>query len=180
MIVYEPLIAHDYECINCHDDEDYEVFNEFDGSPRLETWRPIKVNRGPADERQKGLPSDFPWLISAVLVMRKRAVDTLQDILHAHGEVLPLATDDGVELFAFNARTVDALDEAQASIVRFPSSNRIMYIEQVAFIEPKIRGLDIFRLPHRASPTYVGQRFVDRVKSAKLVGLDLDEVWSSE
>ena len=179
MIIYQPLIEHDYECLNCCDYRDYEIFNMFDGSPRLETWRPIRVNSGPADEGQKGLPSDFPWLVSHVLVMRKQAILALRDILDTHGELLPLVTDDDAELFAFNARTVDALDETRSSIVRFPDSNRVMDIEQVAFVDSKIRGLDIFRLPYRAMPTYVSEYFVNRVNDAKLVGLEFEKVWSS-
>lgn len=180
MIIYEPVGEDDYECLNCDISDDYEVFRNFDGSSRIKTWRPIKVRSHPADQSQKGLPCDFPWLGSDVLVMRKRAVLALRDILDAHGELLPLVLPDGVELQAFNARTVDALDEPQSNIMRVPNTNRIMYIKRVAFIEANIRGLDIFRLPHRASPTYVSQRFVDRVESAELVGLEFDRVWSSE
>ncbi|MEM9493164.1 MAG: DUF1629 domain-containing protein, partial [Myxococcota bacterium] len=53
---------------------------------------------------------------------------------------------------------------------------RIMDIERPAFIESAVRGLDIFRLPYRAMPTYVSQGFVDRVASAGLVGLEFDKV----
>ena len=74
---------------------------------------------------------------------------------------------------------VDALDQAQSSVIKVPGTDRIMYITEVAFIEEAIRDIDIFRLPHRASPTYVSQRFVDRVKAAGLVGLEFKMVWSS-
>ena len=39
-----------------------------------------------------------------------------------------------------------------------------------------IRGEDIFRLPHRASATYVSERFVARVNAANLRGLEFNEV----
>lgn len=39
---------------------------------------------------------------------------TLRDILDANGEVLPLSTDDGVELSVLNARIVDASNETLA------------------------------------------------------------------
>ncbi len=64
--------------------------------------------------------------------------------------------------------------------MRFPGTNRIMDITQAAFIELMVRGLDIFRLPHRASSTYVSERFVDRVHAAGLVGLEFNKMWSSE
>jgi hypothetical protein len=180
MTIYEPLVSEGYEWVNCCDDSDYEVFLGFDGSPRAGQWWPVKVRCVRADEKQKFTPSDFPWLGADALVMRRRAVDALRDILDAHGEVLPLVADDNVELFVFNARAVDALDDARSSVMRFPGTNRIMDITQAAFIEPRIRGIDIFRLPHRASSTYVSQRFVDRANATGLVGLEFNKVWSSE
>ena len=179
MVVYEPIGADDYEVLGCNNDDDFEIFRCFDGSSLLEKWRPIEMNSGPGDEHEKGLPSDFPWLGSHVLVMRKRAVLALRDIFDAQGELLPLRLD-GVELFAFNARTVDALDESKSDLMRIPDTERIMLIRRPVFIASKIHGLDIFRLPHRGSPTYVSQNFVDRVASARLVGLEFDQVWSSE
>ena len=179
MIIYKAVGADDYEVLNCDNGDDYEIFNKFDGSSQLDKWHPIKMNIGPGDEHEKGLQSDFPWLGSDVLVMRKRAVLALRDIFDAHGELLPLRLD-GVELFAFNARTVDALDESKSDLMRIPDTERIMLIRRPVFIASKIHGLDIFRLPHRGSPTYVSQNFVDRVASARLVGLEFDQVWSSE
>ena len=178
MMIFEPLVAEGFEWVNACDDRDYEVFLSFDGEPRASAWKPIKVRRVRADERHAFEPSDFPWLGSHALVMRRTAVEALLEILEAHGEILPLATDDGVALFVFNARVVDALDEARSSLVRFPGTHRIMRIEKVAFVEAAVRDLDIFRLPNRAGPTYVSERFVDRVEAAGLRGLQFEKVWS--
>ncbi|MBK8214973.1 MAG: hypothetical protein IPK71_14640 [Myxococcales bacterium] len=110
--------------------------------------------------------------------MRRAAVDALGDILDANGEVLPLSTGDGVELFVLNVRIVDALDEANSSLMKFPGTDRMMRIKKIAFVTSKVEGIDLFRLPHRASPTYVSERFVERVKVAGLRGLVFDKVWS--
>ncbi len=177
--VCEPQGAEGFECVNTLDDHDYEVFLQFDGQPRASTWTPIAVRRVRADDRQAFNPSDFPWLGSDALVMRRSAVEALRDILDASGEVLPLSTDDGVELFVLNARVIDALDEANSSLVKFAGTNRIMRIKRVAFVASRIEGIDLFRLPHRASSTYVSERFVDRVKAAGLRGLDFNKVWSA-
>jgi hypothetical protein len=56
-----------------------------------------------------------------------RIMRITKHILDANGEVLPLSTDDGVELFELNARVTDALDEANSSLTRFPGTNRIMH-----------------------------------------------------
>jgi hypothetical protein len=97
-------------------------------------------------------------------------------MLEAHGEILPLETDDDVELWVFNAKVVDALDEAKSTIWRFPGSNRIGRIEKAVLRASAVRNLDIFRLPYRAAATYVSQRFVDGVQRAKLTGLKFEEV----
>ena len=178
-VIYEPLVVEGYEWVNASRDQDYEVFLQFDGQPRASMWKPIPVRRVRADKRQSFNPSDFPWLGSHALIMRWPAVDALRDILDASGEVLPLFTDDGVELFVLNARVVDALDEANSSLMKFPGTNRIMRINKVAFVASKIEGIDLFRLPHRASPTYVSERFVERVKAANLRGLEFHKVWSA-
>ena len=179
MNVFEPMVREGYEWINCVDQADYEVFASFDGSPRKPGWRPLHVVRVRADEHHDSKASDFPWLGSDALVMRRAAVDALRDILEANGEVLPLATEDGVELFVLNARVSDALDEANSSLMKFPGTQRIMRIKKVAFVPSAIEGADLFRLPHRASATYVSGRFVERVKAARLRGLVFNEVWSA-
>jgi hypothetical protein len=176
--IYAPQGAEDFECVNTVDNVDYEVLLQFDGQRRASTWKPIAVRRVRADDRQGFIPSDFPWLGSHALIMRRAAVDALGDILDPNGEVLPLSTDDGVELFVLNARMVDALDEANSSLMKFPGTNRIMRIKKVAFVTSRIEGIDLFRLPHRASPTYVSGRFVERVKAAGLRGLVFNQVWS--
>lgn len=177
-VIYEPLVAEGYEWVNAVQDEDYEVFLQLDGQPRASTWKPIAVRRVRADERQAFNPSDFPWLGSHALIMRRAAVDALRDILDANGEVLPLSTDDGLELFVLNARIVDALDEANSSLMKFPGTDRIMRIKRIAFVTSKIEGIDLFRLPHRASSTYVSERFVERVRAAGLRALVFNKVWS--
>lgn len=180
MNIYEPLGKEGYEIINAHDNSDYESFLSLNGTPCASTWHPIKVHRVRADNKQACRPSDFPWLGADTLVMRKKAVDALCNILKENGEILPLETDDEVDLSVLNAQVVDALDEINSDIIRFPSSNRIMLVKKPAFIKEKIEGIDIFRLPHRASSTYVSDVFVNRVKDAGLEGITFKKVWSSD
>ncbi|GAB4570517.1 MAG: hypothetical protein Tsb0020_25370 [Haliangiales bacterium] len=177
MFIYEPIGSHDYECAVCDREDDWDVFHSLDGSPRLPTWQPINVHLCAADEHQRALRSDFPWLSSDVLVFRKRALMALKDIVDAHGEVLTIYADDGSELFALNACVIDALDESKSEVMLAPDTGEILFVEKVAFIESRIRGFDIFRLPYRANPTYVSQRFIDRVQKSKLIGLDFEKVW---
>jgi hypothetical protein len=176
-VIYKPMVGEGFEWVNCVNGDDYEIFLSFDGSPRQEHWTPVKARRVRMDERSACYPSDFPWLGTDALVMRRKAVDALRDLLEANGEILPLEDEGGAELFVLNARVLDALDEQRSEIVRFPSSDRIMRIKSVAFQESVVRGADIFRLPLRASSTYVSERFIEAVAKAGLVGLEFNNVW---
>lgn len=179
MNVYEPLVADGYEWTNCVVTDDYELFSGFDGTPRKKIWRPVLVRRVRADDRQDMKESDFPWLGSWALVMRRTAVDALRTMLKENGEILPLETDDGIELFVLNAHVVDALDEERSEIMRIPGASKIMLVKKPVFRFDSIRELSLFRLPHRASSTYVSDEFVSRVKEAGLKGLTFKKVWSS-
>ncbi|MBI5161266.1 MAG: hypothetical protein HY996_07625 [Micrococcales bacterium] len=54
-----------------------------------------------------------------------------------------------------------------------------MRITRHAFRPDVISGLDIFKIPSlRVSPTYVSERFVERVEAAGLRGLVFNKVWS--
>ena len=46
--------------------------------------------------------------------------------------------------------------------------------------EHLVRDVDVFRLPHLGSYTFVGDRFVERVRASGLVGLDFEPRWSAE
>ena len=100
----------------------------------------------------------------------------LRDILDEYGELLPLAEEQGGGLFAFNAWTVDALDETSSSLTRVPGTNHIIGIEKPIFFTERIHDRYLFRLPGRAMPTYVSERFVELVRRAGLVGLDFEPV----
>ena len=80
-MIYEPLVGEGYEWVNCIDDADYEIFWGFDGSTRADDWRPVKVRRVRADNRQAFNRSDFPWLGAHALVMRRRSLEELRDLL---------------------------------------------------------------------------------------------------
>lgn len=180
MIVYEPLVMTGYEWVNCINAEQYEVFTNFDGELKGAGWKPIKVRRVRADNSQDMKESDFPWLGSDAMVMRRSAVDKLRDILEQDGEILILSTDDKIDLFVLNARVVNALDEQRSEVVRYPGTDRIMMLKKPVFNYEKIKGVNVFRLLHRASSTYVTDRFVERVKEAGLRGLTFKKVWSSD
>lgn len=146
MIVYAIGPDEGYEWINCVERRDYSKLI-FDGRSRAASWQPVAVRRVKADQRSAGRPSDFPWLSGAV-VMRRRTMETLRDLLEPSGEILPLGTTDGVELYVLNVtRIIDALDEQASEIVRFPDDGTVMRLGRTVVLrEEAVRGIDVFRL----------------------------------
>ncbi len=177
MTIYEPMIADGFEFLESVSGDDDEEFYSLDGSPKGAAWRSVAVEVVSAEGRARLKRSDFPWITGA-LVLRERTLAVLRGMLEACGELLPLTTTDGERLWAYNVRSVDALDEAASEIVYFPNSRRIMTIKRSAFVASAVEGVDLFRLPHRGSPTYVSRRFRDAVVAHELVGLDFTSVWT--
>jgi tetratricopeptide (TPR) repeat protein len=158
----------------------YKVFEQFNGSSLRAYWQPIKFERVTKDiGRVFDKPSDFPWYGNSAIVMRKRAHDILEDIFSQNGEILPLETDDDVELFMFNCQVIDAFDEGRSKVDRL-DTGKIIWINKYEFIESKLLGVDMFRIPRRSSSVFVSERFVERYKAAELVGLEFEEVWDSD
>ncbi len=179
MEIYKSIGATGYEIIHTATYEDDQALGHLDGSPRLALWKPIPVKRVRASKREAFRPSDFPYFFSA-FILRRSAVDALRDILDAHGELLPLQDEEGVELCVFNMRPVDALDEPRSKVNYVEGTDRICYVDKPVFIPSALEGVDIFKLWRKLAKVYFSDRFVARVKAAKLKGLDFTKVWSSE
>jgi len=177
--VFESLNTTGYEFANTETLAEARMLRSFDGSSRKEGWKPPHVTRKRVSKRGSCKSADLPYTHGS-LFLRRSAVDALRDILDAHGELLPLTTDDGVELFVFNTRFfIDALDKERSVIERIEGTDAIT-IRKYVFIEPMIRGIDIFRMPFGSRNDYFSDRFVARVKAAKLKGTDFIKLWSSE
>jgi hypothetical protein len=180
MKVFLPTFEDDYEWVQCIDSEDRLMTVDFNGAPQAERWQPVRVERFAADDAgREDKPADLPWFTAHALVLRRNAVEALRDMLEPGGEFLPLATDDGVELWLFHAtRTIDALDVERSDVWRFADSGRIYFVAAPVFYPERVRGVDFFRLPLHGSEIFVGERFVDRVRAAGLTGMDFELVWS--
>lgn len=178
--VYTTLRLDGFELCQPEDPNDYERITVLvDGEPRQAFWTPLSMKMIHKDRRKKLLPSDSPWLSSQALLFKPAAIRAMRSILCEYGELLPVICKDE-EVYLFNpTRVIDALDETASSIDRF-SNGRIMHISEYVFLPERIRGVDIFKLPMRASETYVQQRFVDIWNAAGLKGLEFKRVWTAE
>lgn len=177
MEFYEPIVTDGYEWLNFVNGEDYKVITSFDGTKKRDDWKPLLVHIVRADNFQEKKRSDFPWLASDALVFRESALNALSDLLSANGELLPLDLEGGGRLEVLNAQVIDAIDLDLSDCIMFPGTKKIMAMRKPAFDEKKLQGIDVFRLPYRASSTYVSSQFVEIALGAGLVGLDFKKVW---
>jgi hypothetical protein len=159
---------------------DYERLCALDGTPQREHWKPIRVGRVRVSRREGFKPSDSPFRGCETLIFRRSAVDALRDILDAHGELLPLEDEGGVELYAFNPRELDALDH-KLTVGSKDEHGRVWLPNNHVFVPSIVKGVDVFRqAAERAGQIYLSERFLQRWKQAKLKGLDFKLAWDSD
>lgn len=142
--------------------------------PRLlaEVWDPPEVlGRFPEG-------ADFADM-GFIPVFNGKAVETLKDILLAHGEVLPLRVPAGtVPLFAYHiTTTADILDAARSEVEYAPAGMRALDIHHHEFRPDAGPVPPIFKIPLRLHTIYVSDEFVSRVKAGGLRGFQFTKVW---
>lgn len=180
MRIYDYQGSTGYEMLHCVDSEGWHILGDLGDVPSANTWKPVRVRRVRPSAREGFRPSDSPFFSTVCLVFRRSAVDALRDILDAHGELLPLEDEEGVELFAYNAKVIDALDHQRTQGSRY-ENGRIKLPNNHVFIPSIVDGIDIFRqAKERGLSTYVSHRFLQRWKKAKLKGLDFILAWDSD
>ncbi|TPJ72817.1 DUF1629 domain-containing protein [Mesorhizobium sp. B2-6-2] len=170
--IHQFTVSEGQEWVLPVDDSFYEEFFGLDGRS-LEGWEPPVMRRVEEGER---LYSDFRWLGEHAPLLRRPAVDALAAALRPYGELVPLR---GEKVWLLNVtHVIDALDEARSQIVRFEDGD-ILAIERYALDAEKIGGAEVFKLPMRASPVFVDDMFVERVRKAGLRMVSFKPVWTS-
>lgn len=180
MRIYTPLGSDGHELCHPVDPCDFEAINvSIDGTPRQSKWKQLTVRVVRNDGEKDLIESDAPWLGVHALIFRARAVELMKPTLRTFGELLPLKCSDA-DLWIYNpGRLADALDESASSVLRF-KDGRLMLIQRHVFNANAVRNVDVFKIPNlRVSPTFVGQRFVDRWHASGLKGLEFKQVWTS-
>ena len=170
--IHQFVVSEGQEWVLPADDDDHETFFGLDGRS-LDGREPPVMRRVEEGERAY---SDFPWLGGYAPLLRQPAVDALAAALRPYGELIPLR---GEAVWLFNVTNViDALDEARSQIVRFDDGD-ILAIERYAFDAERIGAAEAFKLPMRASPVFVNDVFVERVRKAGLRNVSFEPVWTS-
>jgi hypothetical protein len=127
--------------------------------------------------------SECPWWFGGVPVVSQRAIDVLGELLLPHTELLPIEvapSSSGFEYdyFAVNVITVvDCLDHDRSLFKRY-STGRIMKIERYSFIENRISGIPIFKIPESTTVSvFVSSKFRSAYKQAGLTGWRFEKVY---
>lgn len=148
-------------------ESEWEVIYRFDGRPLEHDWEPLRLELLNGD-----LPvGDFLTFQSHIPVFGTRARDELGDIFASSGEILPLSCP-AEDFFALNVTSlVDALDEENSDIA-YLSNGKIFDIRRASFDPRLVSSMDLFKIPQAPlSKVFVSERFIERVKKAKLTGL---------
>jgi hypothetical protein len=121
--------------------------------------------------------SDFPTLtLPHIPIFSRLAVETLEPLLRANGELVPLNTPDDAEMFAFNVTSVVSALSPKSQIVYF-SSGRILDVKQYVLDETRLTDATIFKLPETVlMDVFVNDQFVALVERANLRGFSFEPV----
>jgi hypothetical protein len=107
--VYEPTLAEGYQWVLPVDDSDFEVLRSLSAEREAVRRRPVRVRLLKADEEGHLLEeADMPWLGSHALVLGKRAVEILGELIAADVDLLPLECGDAEHCVVHVRRIVDA------------------------------------------------------------------------
>jgi hypothetical protein len=135
------------------------------------TWIPPEVGGRVAKS------NDYPCADMVVPVYSERAINALEDMLRANGEILPLRTKTGT-YFAYNLTTIaDVLVEKDSILKMDHEGLMALFLIKRVFNAERVRDLTIFRIPQNPPVTYVTSPFVSRVEQSGLKGFALQTVW---
>jgi hypothetical protein len=154
------------------------------GSTFGELWKPIEMEFYGGEkteveiERTKPVGDFVQGIVTEAVSAKARHI--IEPITMKDVEFLPLNTEMGF-YYELNVKQVDCLDISNSIVKRFESSGRVMSVIKYRWLEDKLNGINIFRIPElRTSLTFVSDVFKSTVESNNLTGLFFKQVPMSE
>ena len=176
--LYIPEAATGYELVQPIEGDDHRVILDASrGYSEESHWRPVRVRLVKVDE---GLPlraADAPSLSFYEIILKRRAIDVMSDILQrAKCTLLPLDCDE-CELALIKPPRIDAFDEANAEMARIGGT--VIHVPRHAFFREKVSSVPIFKVATKGvGATFVSDQFLARWNAAGIQGTAFRLVWS--
>lgn len=149
----------------------------------IKEWVPFKIKIDKKNGRKKLLPEpDCLGLIKGSVILNKKAIEILKDILEPTGEFLQLEYNGKNDYFIYNCLNfIDVIDKSKDSIEEI--GHNILFYNKCDFILNKVENEFIFReigILEFASSLFVTDKFVNKVLESGLKGFRFCHMWSSE
>jgi hypothetical protein len=119
--------------------------------------------------------NDFPCVM-IYPAFSQRAVDVLQDILSANGELLPLVTSVG-SYYLYNCNTIADIIDFDKSKISYMNQNTIMEIDYLQVHQDRLVNLSIFTMRKWPGCCFVTDVVARRIREAKLEGFEFRKIW---
>ncbi|PEI85228.1 hypothetical protein CN679_24925 [Bacillus pseudomycoides] len=174
----------DYDEVTTYNESGQEVFyNEFNGTPMLNTWKPIQMKTFNQMEKADLLSFEGESIPSPPILTRE-AIDILYDLIEGQVESLPLLHDT-YDCYAINVTNIlECVDHEKSVPTKYGGYN------EFTFIPEKVENQHIFRnnntqhslgdFPIISVEIFVSDEFKERVTKSKLKGFRFKLVWTSD
>lgn len=179
--VFVPAVAEGHEWVQPVRERDFDSVLQPIGRSLSAEWTPVPVRIIAQDGPERFESADLPWLGSHALVVRERALDRVASALDGDGEFLELdCVNDDEPLWLFNVtRKLDVFNEDTSTLVRSPSSGRVMRVLEYQFRDDMLEGVRAFRVSQVQTLFLTGAAVTD-ILVDEHVGHRFDRVWESE
>ncbi len=157
--------------------KDVDYIQSFDGTEKMNDWKPVRVQRMYRNRKFSNTPGLSPHLP----VFDKNAVSILDDLLKGNAEILPLECKDG-DFYLINVTNViDCINYEKSEYKTFNDGIRIMRFIKYVFNEGNINGVDLFKIKDEPlKRPFVSDEFRKRVVEKELQGFIFELAWDSE
>ena len=174
--LYQLWPDHAYRAFETQEEGGWQALR-FDGEP-VADWRPVElVPSTHHTEEGKPVGDAFPVWPGAVIV-GERCYRLISPYLGDSAQVLPAAWGSETAYVLNVTRVIDCLDEERSKLKRFPSTGRVMRIEEYAFDKALVEDEVIFKIPEEApAHPYVTDKLKAVIERNGIRGFKFVPVW---
>lgn len=174
--IYQLWADHTYRAFETKDKHGYKAFC-FEGEP-VDNWSEVELFPSTHyTENGKAVGDVYPVEVSAVVVSEK-CYKLIAPYIKGSVQVLN-ARSQSEKLYVLNVtKVIDCLDKENSRLKLFPSSGRIMDIEEYVLYQDRLKDAFIFKIPEevRTHP-FVTDEFKKIIEQNDIKGFKFVPVW---